>query len=65
MKWKVKAIENENGQDIYIGDEVLINGEIIEVKDIQIINSTLLINGEPVFIEELKAISIDNDDLKE
>lgn len=53
MKWKIKAIINEEGQDLYLGDVVNLGGDQEEVTSINLINGMLIINGKVIDVEQI------------
>lgn len=54
MTWKIKAIINEKGEDLYLGDVVNLGGEQKEVVSINIINGMLIINGMIIDIDKIE-----------
>lgn len=54
MTWKIKAIINENGEDLYLGDVVNLGGEQTEVTSINLINGMLLINGLVIDVDKIE-----------
>lgn len=54
MKWTIKAIENEEGQDLYVGDQINLGDKITVVETINIINGMLIINGQVIDLRKLE-----------
>ena len=54
MNWKIKAIINENGEDLYLGDIVNLGGETTTVTSINLINGMLLINGLVIDVDKIE-----------
>lgn len=54
MTWKIKAIINDKGEDLYLGDIVNLGGEQKEVISINIINGMLIINGMIIDIDKIE-----------
>lgn len=53
MKWKILAIVNDQGQDLYIGDTINLGGQMQEIITINLINGMLIINGMVIDVEKV------------
>lgn len=53
MNWKIKAIVNEQGEDLYLGDVVLLGEKEEEVISINLINGMLIINGQVIDVQQM------------
>lgn len=64
MNWKIKAIVNEQGEDLYLGDVVLLGEKEEEVTSINLINGMLIINGQVIDVQQMAA-TIDEQEIIE
>lgn len=53
MKWRILAIVNDQGQDLYVGDTINLGGEMQEINTINLINGMLIINGMVIDVEKM------------